>query len=135
MQSGARTVQGSRQAPTPAPACCRAGARGSFHSRQRRGDVAMHADERYAYIMETQERHDRVGEPGELESSSRPEAISALSEVDPEESVFAVLAARARTHSRLHLLATTIIGAVDAVALGVAHPALWPLATLFAAAG
>ncbi len=63
---------------------------------------------------------------------------SHLDESPPAESretVFSVLAARARTHPRAHLALTTIIGAVDAIALGWAHPALWPLATLFGAVG
>jgi len=86
-------------------------------------------------MMETQERRDRIVGPGELDSSGQLPQVDGLSDVELEESLFAMLAARSRTHSRRHLLATTVIGAVDAVALGWAHPALWPLAALFAAAG
>jgi hypothetical protein len=85
--------------------------------------------------METQERRDRIAGTGELDSATTLAPVEGVPTVETEESVFAVLAARARTHSRLHLLVTTVIGAVDAIALGWAHPSLWPLAALFAAAG
>jgi len=52
-----------------------------------------------------------------------------------DETVLSVLATRARSHSRLHLTATTLIGLADAAALAWAQPHLWPLAALFAAAG
>ena len=52
-----------------------------------------------------------------------------------EETIFSLLADRARSHSVGHLTLTATVGLVDAAALGWKHPAAWPLATLCAAAG
>ena len=52
-----------------------------------------------------------------------------------EETIFSVLAARAQSQSRVHLAMTAVIGLVDAVALGWAHPALWSIAAVLAAGG
>ena len=51
------------------------------------------------------------------------------------ETVFTIIAERARGHSTSHLLLTAAIGFIDAAAIGWAHPSFWSLALLFAAAG
>ena len=54
---------------------------------------------------------------------------------EDDETVFTIIAARARNHTTSHLLLTAAIGFIDAAAIGWAHPTFWPVATLFAAAG
>ena len=45
-----------------------------------------------------------------------------------EQTIFGVLADRARSRPLSHLWITAVIGAVDAVALGIARPGLWWIA-------
>jgi len=45
-----------------------------------------------------------------------------------DETIFSVLAARARSRPLSHLWVTAVIGAVDAVALAIARPGLWWIA-------
>ena len=47
---------------------------------------------------------------------------------DADETVFTVLAGRARTHATAHLWLTAGIGGIDAAALMIGRPALWWLA-------
>jgi len=61
--------------------------------------------------------------------------VAGAPRADSHETVFSVLAARARSHSRTHLALTTLIGLADAAALAWAHPQLWSMAALFAAPG
>jgi hypothetical protein len=55
--------------------------------------------------------------------------------IDPpgNETVFTVLAGQVRTRSSAHLWMTAAIGVIDSVALGVAWPGLWWVATGFVA--
>jgi hypothetical protein len=46
-------------------------------------------------------------------------------DTDADETVFTVLAARARTHATAHLWLTAGIGGIDAAALMIGRPALW----------
>ena len=55
--------------------------------------------------------------------------------VSTEETVFSLLADRARGHSIGHLVLAAAVGVIDAVALVWSHPAAWALAALCAAAG
>ena len=50
-----------------------------------------------------------------------------------DETVFTVLAGQVRTRSSAHLWMTAAIGIIDSVALGVAWPGLWWVATGFVA--
>ena len=54
-------------------------------------------------------------------------------EAAPDETVFTVLAGHARTRSSAHLWITAAIGIIDSVAVAVAWPALWWVATGFIA--
>ena len=45
-----------------------------------------------------------------------------------DETIFSVLADRARSRPLSHLWITAVIGAVDAIALGIARPGLWWIA-------
>src|SRR5690348_12720199 len=54
-------------------------------------------------------------------------------EAPANETVFTVLAGQVRTRSSAHLWMTAAIGVIDSVALGVAWPALWWVATGFVA--
>ena len=60
---------------------------------------------------------------GEIVVDSRGEPM--LADAGSEESVFDMLAARARTRAAAHLWITAGIGAIDALALMVARPTLW----------
>ncbi len=62
-----------------------------------------------------------------------PPATGRLTEDD--ETVFTIIAARARNHSLPHLVLTAAIGFTDAAAIGWGHPGWWSVALLFAAAG
>ena len=62
-----------------------------------------------------------------------PPAAAPLAE--DEETVFSIIAERARGHSTSHLVLTAAIGFIDAAAIGWAHPSFWSVALLFAAAG
>jgi len=85
--------------------------------------------------MERNDMNEGVSAIADAESSGAVALQDGAASVGPDESIFDLLSARARGHSRGHLALATIIGGVDAAALGWAHPTLWPLATLFAAAG
>ena len=50
-----------------------------------------------------------------------------------DETIFSVLAGRARSRPLAHLWITAVIGAVDAVALAIARPGLWWVAAACAA--
>ena len=65
--------------------------------------------------------------------TAAPPATARLGEDD--ETVFTIIADRARSHSVAHLVQTAAIGFIDAAAIGWAHPAWWSVALLFAAAG
>ena len=64
---------------------------------------------------------------GELNRSVADPATPAAGP-ETDETVFSVLATRARTRASAHLWLTAGIGAIDAVALTVARPSLWWLA-------
>jgi hypothetical protein len=78
-----------------------------------------------------------VGTPGAIAASvnepasmtDRATALGAMAEPtatdDGEETVFSVLAGRARTRASAHLWLTAGIGGVDAVALMATRPTLW----------
>ena len=57
------------------------------------------------------------------------------SRVEDGETIFTIIAARARGHSISHLILTAAIGLIDAAAIAWAHPAFWPAALLLGAAG
>ena len=59
--------------------------------------------------------------------------IAASQAVEPDETIFSVLAGRARTRAPSHLRITAAIGGIDAVALMIARPALWWAAAACAA--
>lgn len=60
-------------------------------------------------------------------------SITASPAVDPEETIFSILAGRARSRASSHLWLTAGIGGIDAVALMIARPSLWWLAAACAA--
>jgi hypothetical protein len=64
-----------------------------------------------------------------------PVAVTPPPAVGSEETIFTMLAARARGHSVGHLALTATIGVVDAAALGWSHPGAWSVAAVFLAAG
>ena len=85
--------------------------------------------------MDGWNRDDPSREPGStLRLTAAPPATSAPRTED-DETVFTIIAARARSHEIAHLVLTAVIGFVDAAAIGWAHPTFWPVALLFAAAG
>ena len=59
--------------------------------------------------------------------------VAASQAVEPEETIFTVLAGRARTHASSHLWLTAAIGGIDAVALMIGRPTLWWVAAACAA--
>ena len=59
----------------------------------------------------------------------------APADVTSDETIFSIIAARARSHSSAHLGITALIGVIDAAALGWAHPGAWSVAAICAAAG
>ena len=73
-------------------------------------------------------------EPGNA-ADLPPAGSTAAAVVEAEETVFSLIAARARSHSTAHLALTAVIGVLDAAAIAWAHPSFWPVAMLFAAAG
>lgn len=84
--------------------------------------------------MDGWDRVDPSPEPGrarDLGSAHSPAPQAA----EDDETVFTIIAERARGHSTSHLLLTAAIGFIDAVAIGWAHPTFWSVALLFAAAG
>ena len=74
------------------------------------------------------QQHEALGDAGATIAPSSPEVAS-------DETVFSVIASRARSHSPAHLALTAVIGVIDAAALGSAHPGAWSVAAVFAAAG
>jgi hypothetical protein len=64
------------------------------------------------------------GEPGEL-LETRGQPAVAIDRPAAEETIFSLLAARARTRASAHLWLTAGIGGIDALALTIARPALW----------
>ena len=93
-------------------------------------------------ILEHEERVSRLGSypagtPGAVAASAKdpasiaesgPSSVATAEQAatdDGEETVFTVLAGRARTRASAHLWLTAGIGAVDAVALMATRPALW----------
>ena len=84
--------------------------------------------------MDGWDRDDPASEAGRARSlmSARP-GTAPLAEDD--ETVFTIIAERARGHSTSHLLLTAAIGFIDAASIGWAHPSFWSVALLFAAAG
>src|SRR5688500_3191224 len=67
--------------------------------------------------------------PGQLPGEAAPAAPAA------GETIFTLIADRARSHSTFHLALTAIVGIIDALAIGWARPTFWPVAALFAAMG
>lgn len=84
--------------------------------------------------MDTWDRDDPSPETGGAHTLAAPTPATApLAEAD--ETVFTIIAARARSHSPTHLILTATIGFIDAAAIAWAHPTWWAVALLFTAAG
>jgi hypothetical protein len=64
-----------------------------------------------------------------------PASVSPAGSATPDETIFSVLAGRARTRARSHLWLTAGIGGIDAVALMIGRPSLWWLAAACGAVG
>ena len=54
-----------------------------------------------------------------------PGTVGASRTAETDETIFSILADRARTRAPSHLWLTTAIGGIDAVALMIARPSLW----------
>ena len=84
--------------------------------------------------MDGWDRNDPSPEPGPARSLAQAPPAAAEPGEDGE-TIFTVIAGRARSHSAAHLVLTAAIGFVDAAAIAWAHPTAWWVALLFAAAG
>ena len=60
-------------------------------------------------------------------------SVAASQAVEPDETIFSVLAGRARSRAPSHLWLTAAIGGIDAVALMIGRPSLWWVAAACAA--
>ena len=84
--------------------------------------------------MDGWDRDDPSPEPGGAHGlAAAPPATAPPADAD--ETVFTIIAARARSHSPAHLVLTAAIGFIDAAAIAWAHPSWWAVALLFTAAG
>jgi hypothetical protein len=64
-----------------------------------------------------------------------PASVTASGTAEADETIFSVLAGRARTRARSHLWLTAGIGGIDAIALIIGKPSLWWLAAACGAVG